>query len=342
MPLIEYPDSESDSEVHGKQPDKQEKDCRQLWQRAYKRKRDGGDNDKETNTARSKNEPLAPILPTSFRNLYATNTRTSTNDDPNLHGGRQRQTPHIPGNWPSHIYLEYTPSSPVTRLIETVLHTVENEEQTSDFTLHSSLRSDLGVQLPLHISLSTPLILTTAIKDEFQADLVTAIQAAKPPAFTLHPTGVKWASNFTGTRHFLVLTLGRPNPDQDQLNQLLRVCNRVVQKYDLPQLYTTNNSTVDTGQSTFSPCSTKRSHRDNTNPPPPANTDPFHISIGWTLTAPLSFFPSSSNTPTTTSTRNETRTRTSIQLPESLTNLEVKFTHLQLKIGNIISQIPLR
>lgn len=47
-----------------------------------------------------------PPLPAAFHDLYSTNARVSTSDNPSLHGGRKRAIPHAEGTWPSHLYLE--------------------------------------------------------------------------------------------------------------------------------------------------------------------------------------------------------------------------------------------
>ena len=86
MGLVDYSDSDSEDEAREDTPAP-----------AKKRKTLGDKKD---------DAPALPPLPASFRNLYSSTVRTSTQDDPSLHAGRKRVIPHVAGNWPTHVYLE--------------------------------------------------------------------------------------------------------------------------------------------------------------------------------------------------------------------------------------------
>lgn len=91
MALVDYSDSEVDEDENGND-DKAQQGCT---------------DSPASKKRRLSNAPSSlPPLPQSFRDLYSSTVRTSTQDDPSLHGGRKRVTPHLPGNWPTHVYLE--------------------------------------------------------------------------------------------------------------------------------------------------------------------------------------------------------------------------------------------
>lgn len=92
MSLVDYPDSDSDESDQAHAANTQPVVIPS--KSAAKRKRSEAASD------------ALPPLPATFHDLYATNARVGTNDDPSLHGGRKRAIPHVQGNWPSHVYLE--------------------------------------------------------------------------------------------------------------------------------------------------------------------------------------------------------------------------------------------
>ena len=91
MSLVDYPDSAPDDDDKSLDVDAQA--AQAAAKSTSKRKH-------------SESSNALPPLPSAFHDLYATNARVSTSDNPSLHGGRKRAVPHVEGKWPSHVYLE--------------------------------------------------------------------------------------------------------------------------------------------------------------------------------------------------------------------------------------------
>lgn len=85
--------------------------------------------------------------------------------------------------------------------------------------IHSLLETPLGVPLPLHISLSAPLVLRTETKDAYLDALTNAL---KPLAksiksgITVTPDNLSWHLNEDGSRGFLVLRVLEKSDHRDQ------------------------------------------------------------------------------------------------------------------------------
>ncbi|PGH16373.1 hypothetical protein AJ80_05223 [Polytolypa hystricis UAMH7299] len=266
----------------------------------------------------SKSSSLPP-LPAEFRDLYATSSRISVQDDPGLHDGRKRVIPHVVGNWPTHIYLEWYPTTAELALLADVVSKSADRLQNGP-KIHSLLYSDLGAQLPLHISLSRPIVLVTEERHAFSALMESEIKDWDIRPFDITVEGLDWVSNFERTRWFLVL---RPNrPSNDGLNSLLRLCNRSLAAFNQPPLYdnTTNSSTRG--------CRKGQQTRTQRPAAPAANRDfsgCFHLSIAWSLEEP---------------TPDEKQRVADINL-DKLREIKVPFNSIKLKIGNNIHNLPL-
>ncbi|KFX91283.1 hypothetical protein O988_07821 [Pseudogymnoascus sp. VKM F-3808] len=270
-----------------------------------------------------------PPLPSRFLDLYASNARTSAHDDPSLHGGRKRTTPHIQGNWPTHLYIEWYPNPTEHELLTSLVdsfrdHSRYGDEYEGDLDIQSLLTSDLGSPLPLHISLSRPIGFSTATKDAFLSSLQTAISNSDIYPFPITFNGCDWASNYEGTRWFLALRVAKPL--EDNLNKLLRVCNDTVQSHGQPPLYASAAA-----PDPDTPAQSKRPTQPPSNSP--SNTEDksssFHISIAWALTAP----------PRTSDTWQPPTAPEIAKLSSASTPITA--SEIKAKIGNVVTSIPL-
>lgn len=268
-----------------------------------------------------------PPLPSTFYDLYASTVRQSTTDDPTLHQGRRRQIPHVPGNWPSHIYIEWRPLSAQHALLTSFLARLQSElkgvVELTDF-----LTSDLGAPLPLHVSLSRPIVLSTAEKDEFLEQVTEKIRSARIAPFTLNcQAGVEWHRTAESNRSFLVLRVRSPlerrrssslrderdkkDREKDvqcnhnpELTALLERCNAAVAAYGQPRLYQwADDARIG---------------------------DAFHVSIAWSFAEPDEEL------------RNKTEeVFTDAEFRDAIRQIEFEVDGVKVKVGNVVNHIPL-
>ncbi|KAK9387597.1 U6 snRNA phosphodiesterase Usb1 [Lipomyces mesembrius] len=163
--------------------------------------------------------PPVPPLPDRFFDQYASAPRVG--DDPELHGGRTRQSPHIEGRWPTHVYCEWIPTETQSTSLDLLVPP----------TASSLVHSPLGAPLPLHISLSQSLMLATDDRDDFVRSVWAAIDD-NLPFFSVKFTSADWLVNPSHTREFYAL---RATPS-DQLTAILEATNHVCQAMSYPTL----------------------------------------------------------------------------------------------------------
>ncbi|KAK1143189.1 poly(U)-specific 3'-to-5' RNA exonuclease [Aspergillus melleus] len=243
-----------------------------------------------------------PPLPKTFHDLYASSTRVSVKDDPSLHGGRKRVIPHIEGNWPTHLYLEWFPSKEELAVLSDIL------------------RHDLGAQLPLHISLSRPVVLRTEQKQSFLETFTAALQDSHISAFDVVADSLHCVSNYEQTRWFYVLRVRKP--EHDGLNRLLGISNRCLARYGQPPLYEPPSG-ADTDRESRGP--RKSTHKGAAQPQTGDYSERFHISLAWSLTGPSS----------------EDHDRIAQIDLRRMARLRIPFDCVKAKLGNQITSIPL-
>ncbi|CBF85007.1 hypothetical protein AN1508.2 [Aspergillus nidulans FGSC A4] len=284
MALVQYSDSESDSE--------KEAPPRKI-------------NKPSQNLSHNPASTLPP-LPASFHDLYASSVKVSVRDDPSLHGGRKRVIPHVEGNWPTHIYLEWYPSKKELEILGNIIRQAEHMFRAEQAKLNSFLYSDLGnggeAAVYGHIWSGTKWLWHLTVC------------AICPSVFEVQIDSLDWVSNFERTRWFYVLRVKRP--EGDGLNRLLHISNRSLGLFNQPPLYAplfNSKSGTQPSIRVSKPTSTGD------------YTECFHISIAWSLEEPSA---------------EEKKSMESIDI-QRLKALKIKFDCLKAKIGNNVSSIPL-
>ncbi|KAF2850770.1 hypothetical protein T440DRAFT_507847 [Plenodomus tracheiphilus IPT5] len=313
MSLVAYPDSESGEEDQSGAALAQPAQPGAASKSASKRKHSG--------------EHDLPPLPPTFHDLYSTNARVSTGDNPSLHGGRKRAVPHMQGNWPSHVYLEWLPSETESTQLHTLITHVKDSLELQNATrakqlpipdIVPSLQSGLGTPLPLHVSLSRTLQIKTEDRNAFLETLEQSLRRTAVRTFHYAFHSLKWVPNFERNRWFLVLNIKKP--PQDELNRLLNACNQAAQKCGHSALYTGGQGdgpmeSDKTSKSTKG----KASFQDD-------RSAYFHVSIAWNLSEPA---------PEWVSLVQDIDVSKFIQSPEAAIDV------VKVKIGNVVTSIAL-
>ncbi|CAD6441994.1 a7dc0336-fb66-4118-84e1-a7f1730d0624 [Sclerotinia trifoliorum] len=270
-----------------------------------------------------------PPLPSKFHDLYASTVRNSTRDDPGLHGGRKRVIPHIEGNWPTHIYIEWYPSTIEFSSLSSLILKVVSLKR---FEIQSFLTSDLGVPLPLHVSLSRAIGFSKDVKDSFLNSFEQAIKSSGIRPFEIGFSGLSWVPNYEKTRWFLVLRLNIP--ESNALNKLLHVSNKVVEEFGQPPLYADSRASENDTKIAHPSKRDAKNFKEKTRQKEESFVNmvdlskAFHISIAWTLLPP---------------------DQELIEATEQLTSkelmkvqeIQIQTKEIKAKIGNVVTNLPL-
>ncbi|MCJ1404897.1 poly(U)-specific 3'-to-5' RNA exonuclease [Xylographa trunciseda] len=317
MPLVDYSDSE-DSE-HGEtrknEAGKPQSSGKYSPKKGLKRKLSG-----------ILTSDLPP-LPDAFHDLYASNSRVSTQDDPTLHGGRQRGTPHVDGQWPSHVYIEWYPTSAESTKLATLIQKIDGEVFHGHAKLQSLLQSELGAELPLHISLSRSLMLSADERQPFVDTFKRFLDKSTTRPFDVQVSGLQWVANYEKTRCFLVLQLARPA--ENTLNALLWASNESAKAFSKPTIYIKPEIEAaevrQRGRGMRGSQPDGRSRAVNRINGTPDCTSCFHISIAWSHTM-LS---------------NDIRAGISSTYSADIKELPISVKAVKVKIGNTVTSLLL-
>lgn len=163
-------------------------------------------------------------------------------------------------------------------------------------------------------------MLTTADKARFLAQLVGRVTASGVARFDVTFGGLDWFRSPDSARAFLVLRAVIPNHGEanEPLVTLVKVCNDEVTAVGQPALYAGRTSTDDNGTN------------DST-----VDSSSFHVSVAWTLAAEIDAWAGATQK-VYSEWRGDTMTA------EDDPPLHIPVESIKAKIGNVVTDIPLR
>lgn len=187
-----------------------------------------------------------PPLPSSFYDLYTSKPASQLDSASETdHLGKVRALPHIDGQWPTHVYLEWKPDVSWRRLEllnGAVARALEStgDAQHKKTAYHSLVKSDVGVRLPLHVSLSDTLMPSTESKQQVTDSISEALAASLkerggPVRIDVSKTKLQVVLNRQKTRAFVVLAVV-DSREKEPIVRLIEAVNAAVAPLGLPVL----------------------------------------------------------------------------------------------------------
>lgn len=191
MSLVEYSDSDSDDD--------------EVDINTNNSIRDNDDSDGD--------EKLQP--PAKFLQLYKTNPKLSPN--PAFHQGKTRSIAHIDGSWPCFVSLEWDLTKKQLTQLDSTLKSVEIEINQP---IHRLFYSELHVPQPLHVSLTSTLMIRQEDLKEFEAEIIRSIKQTKSGTDQLEISfeSIAVLSNETKTRSFVVMVIDPESSSKVSIN----------------------------------------------------------------------------------------------------------------------------
>ncbi|KAF5315095.1 hypothetical protein D9619_007016 [Psilocybe cf. subviscida] len=167
------------------------------------------DDDEENNDRPSQTSLTATVQPPPKKRklppISTTIVPPGPVDDPSLHQGRIRTTPHIEGQFSAHVYvaLGLKRDSPLHKLVRTIL----SDAKEAVPTLHEIWKSETDPsRQELHLSLSRPISLRAHQREDLKRAVKNIAKTHK--AFTASFATLSELINDEKTRSFLTMELG--------------------------------------------------------------------------------------------------------------------------------------